>query len=229
MPPKKVTPTMTQAAIRKLIKDGIAEALVTERAAVSTDVAKTARSAATAIVTGAAGGSGVRTRTYRDIMNDDSTKFKGAEEGNATPRIENLTHQKFMGYNPHTFSGTGSAMELCNWFEEIEAIFQYGRCSEGDRIKFSTCTFQGRALAWWNAYVQQVGVDTAYSLPWDELRRMMVVEYCSRNRSRAMEHDLLNLTMEGEDITKYTSRFHELTQLCPTMDKSEPKQLERYI
>ena len=43
-----------------------------------------------------------------------------------------------MGYNPHTFSGTVGAMELCKWFEEIEAIFQYGSCSKGNKIKFST-------------------------------------------------------------------------------------------
>ena len=175
MPPKKATPTMTQAAIRKLIKDGIAKALVTERAVVSTAAAEAARSATAAIAAGTAGGSGVRTRTHEDFKNDNPTKLKGVEGGNATPRTENCTHLKFMSYNPYTFRGTGGTMELCKWFEEIEAIFQYGSCSEGNRIKFSTCTFQGRALAWWNAYVQQVGVDTAYSLPWDELRRVMVV------------------------------------------------------
>ena len=234
MAPKKgkaapATPVMTQAAIRKLIKDGIAKALVTERAAVSIAAAETARSATAAIVTEVVGGSEVRTRICEDFRNDNPTKLKGAEEGNATPRIENCTHQKFMGYNPHTFSGTGGPMELCKWFEEIEAIFRYGNCSEGNKIKFSTCTFQGRALAWWNAYVKQVGVDTAYSLPWDELRKMMVAKYYSRNGSRAMEHDILDLTMEGEDVTKYTSRFHELARLCPTMDEPEVKKLKRYI
>ena len=99
---------------------------------------------------------------------------------------------------------------MCKWFKETEAIFQYGNCSEGNRIKFSTCTFQGHALAWWNAYVQQVGVYTAYSLPWDELRKRMVLEYYSRDRSQAIAKDIIDLTMERDDITKYTSRFHEL-------------------
>ena len=92
MPPKKATPTMTQATIRKLIKDGIAKALVTERAAVSTAAAEAARSATAAIVAEVAGGSGVRTRIHEDFKNDNPTKLKGAEEGNATPRIENCTH-----------------------------------------------------------------------------------------------------------------------------------------
>ena len=44
-----------------------------------------------------------------------------------------------------------------------------------------------------------------------------------------MEHDILDLTMEGEDVTKYTSRFYELARLRATMDESELKRLERYI
>ncbi|GKB62130.1 putative reverse transcriptase domain-containing protein [Tanacetum coccineum] len=47
--------------------------------------------------------------------------------------------------------------------------------------------------------------------------------------SQRMEHELWNLKVKDFDITAYTKRFHELTQLCPEMVPTEGKKIEAYI
>ena len=150
-----------------------------------------------------------------------------------TVRVEPTTggcsYKEFMDSKPHTFSGNEGAVEMCRWFEDVESLLRCGNCSEEDKVKFATCTFQGRALAWWNTYVQSVGVDTAYSTPWNELRNMMITEYCPRSEFRAMEKEIWELTMKGDDVVGYTTRFYELALLCPAMTESKYEKLERYI
>ena len=94
---------MTPAAIRKLVKDSIAEALVTERAAVAA-AAENARPADVA----ATEGSGVRKCTWKDFKNGDPIKFKGTEGATAMIRW---------------FEHTESVFYLCNCPEESKVKF----------------------------------------------------------------------------------------------------------
>jgi hypothetical protein len=147
----------------------------------------------------------------------------------ATALTKELTHVEFMGCNPPSFSGTIDTKEFLKWFEEIGTIFQCGDCRKEDKVKFATCTFQDHAQEWWTKHVQIVGVDAAYSHSCEKLKRMMSPTFCVRSELRAIEHGTLNLTMVGDDVVKYTSRFYELIQLGPAVNGPESNKLERYI
>ncbi|GJQ95714.1 putative reverse transcriptase domain-containing protein [Tanacetum coccineum] len=77
------------------------------------------------------------------------------------------------------------------------------------RVKFSTCTLQGRALTWWNGYVQTVGIDDDYLTPWTELKEMMTAEYCPRNKVQKMEQELWNLLKIEHYIWGLPERIQE--------------------
>ncbi|PWA35433.1 retrotransposon gag domain-containing protein [Artemisia annua] len=104
---------------------------------------------------------------------------------------KSLTHVEFMGYKPPSFGGTIDTKEFLLWFEEIETIFRCGDCRMEDKVKFATCTFRNHAQEWWTKYVQIVGVDAAYSHPWEKLKRMMSLTFCVRSELRAMEQETL--------------------------------------
>nr|GFA24762.1 hypothetical protein [Tanacetum cinerariifolium] len=36
----------------------------------------------------------------------------------------------------------------------MEQVFEISKCAEEDNVKFITCTFEGRALTWWNGLQQ---------------------------------------------------------------------------
>ena len=87
-------PTMTQAAIRKLVKDSIAEALAIERAEVAARAADAASQSRTAEPS-----NNRRECTYKDFKTGDPIKFKGTEGAVALTRWFKKTENVFLVCN----------------------------------------------------------------------------------------------------------------------------------
>ncbi|GJV85794.1 putative reverse transcriptase domain-containing protein [Tanacetum coccineum] len=65
------------------------------------------------------------------------------------------------------------------------------------------CTFEGRALTWWNGNVQTLGLANANQIPWSNVKAMMTTEYCPATEIQRMEQELWTLTLKGDDIEAY--------------------------
>ncbi|GKD60367.1 putative reverse transcriptase domain-containing protein, partial [Tanacetum coccineum] len=85
-------------------------------------------------------------------------------------------------------------------------VFDICKCTKDDKVKFVVCTFEGRALTWWNGNVQTLGLANANQIPWSN-----------------------TLTLKGDDIEAYNNRFHELVLMCPELVSTEKKKIEKYI
>ncbi|GJR64722.1 putative reverse transcriptase domain-containing protein [Tanacetum coccineum] len=94
-------------------------------------------------------------------------------------------------------------------------------CAEDDKVKFAMCTFEGRALTWWNGNVQTLGLANANQIPWSNVKAMMTTEYCPATEIQRMEQELWTLTLKGDDIEAYNNRFHELVLMCPELVSTE--------
>ncbi|GJZ50192.1 putative reverse transcriptase domain-containing protein [Tanacetum coccineum] len=79
------------------------------------------------------------------------------------------------------------------------------------------CTFEGRALTWWNGNVQTLGHANANQIPWSNVKAMMTTEYCPATEIQRMKQELWTLTLKGDDIEAYNNRFHELALMCPEL------------
>ncbi|GJW79270.1 reverse transcriptase domain-containing protein [Tanacetum coccineum] len=98
-----------------------------------------------------------------------------------------------------------------------------------DKVKYATSTLLDEALSWWNSVAQPIGIDNAYKIPWVELKKMMIKQYCPRSDVQKLEVKLWNHLVKGVDITTYNRRFQELAILCPAMVPTTEKLLERYV
>ncbi|GJQ94670.1 hypothetical protein Tco_0005809 [Tanacetum coccineum] len=81
--------------------------------------------------------------------------------GTVVPEIHGCSYKTFMNCKPHSFKGTEGVVGLKRWFEKIEQVFEICKCAEDDKVKFAMCTFEGRALTWWNGNVQTLGLANA--------------------------------------------------------------------
>ncbi|GJX82852.1 hypothetical protein Tco_0332333 [Tanacetum coccineum] len=63
----------------------------------------------------------------------------------------------FTNCKPHTFNRTEGVVGLKRWFKKIEQVFEICKCAEDDKVKFAVCTFEGRALTWWNRKCFRIG------------------------------------------------------------------------
>ncbi|GJV75762.1 putative reverse transcriptase domain-containing protein [Tanacetum coccineum] len=193
---------MTQAAIAKLVADEVAKALATDRATRNT--------------TGAGGPGNV----------------EGAGNAGGPERAQqarDCTFSSFIKCGPTQFHGKEGAIELCRWFEKMESTFGISECAERNKVKFAAATLQGRALTWWNTQVATLGLAEANGKSWDDMKKMMLEEFCPEEEISRMEDELRHLRLRDHDIVAYTNRFNELVLLCPEVVPSIKKKISQYI
>lgn len=127
------------------------------------------------------------------------------------------------------FNDTGGVIALMQWFEKTETVFEICSCQEISKVKFAACTFTDRALTWWKGHVKSIYLPVANAMNWEDLKVLLLEEYCPRGEIKKLEQELWNLKMVGSDLAAYTARFSDLSALCPGMVNPEPKKVERYI
>ncbi|GJX45569.1 putative reverse transcriptase domain-containing protein [Tanacetum coccineum] len=118
--------------------------------------------------------------------------------------VQGCSHNTFINCKPHSFNRTEGVVGLKRWFEKMEQVFDICKCTKDDKVKFVVCTFEGRALTWWNGNVQTLGLANANQIPWSN-----------------------TLTLKGDDIEAYNNRFHELVLMCPELVSTEKKKIEK--
>ncbi|GJY00969.1 putative reverse transcriptase domain-containing protein [Tanacetum coccineum] len=96
-------------------------------------------------------------------------------------------------------------------------------------VKFAAATLQGRALSWWNTQVATLGLAEANGKSWDDIKKIMLEEFCPEEEISRMEDELRNLRLRDHDIATYTNRFNELVLLCPDVVPSTKKKISQYI
>ena len=149
--------------------------------------------------------------------------------GQGQSRSGVCTYKDFTNGKPIPFYGTGGVLALSQWIEKTEAVFEICACPEESKVKFAAFTFSERALTWWNGHVKTLTLVVANSMGWENLKRMLLREYCPRGEIQKLEQELWNLSMVGSDIAGYTNRFSDLITLCPGMLTLESQKVERYI
>ncbi|GKA17365.1 putative reverse transcriptase domain-containing protein [Tanacetum coccineum] len=143
--------------------------------------------------------------------------------------MHRCSYKTFMNGKPHSFKGIEGVVGLKHWFKKMEQVFEFCKCAEDDKVKFAMCTFEGRALTWWNGNVQTLGLANANQIPWSNVKAMMTTEYCPATEIQRMEQELWTLTLKGDDIEAYNNRFHELVLMCPELVSTESKKIKKYI
>ncbi|KAI3790948.1 hypothetical protein L2E82_04403 [Cichorium intybus] len=154
---------------------------------------------------------------------------QGSQGGNRNNVERECTYKSFMACKPKEFHGKEGAVGLLKWIDSMESVLHISKCTEGNKVEFATCMLQDRALTWWKNQVQTRGRAAAYQLSWEDLKKLLIEEYCPKDELQKLESELWNHSMEGTQIEKYIVRFHELARLVPHMVTPEEKRINRFI
>lgn len=161
------------------------------------------------------GGNGQRTGSSNHGVNQGPTRT--------------CTYKNFTNAKPRTLNGTGGVIALTRWFEKTESFFKICDCPEESKLSFDAYMFDDRDLAWWNGHVKSLTLTVAIAMSWEELKTIMLAEYCPRGEVQKLEKELWNLTLQNSDVDAYIARPGELALLCPRMITSEGKKIEQII
>ncbi|GJX10142.1 putative reverse transcriptase domain-containing protein [Tanacetum coccineum] len=147
-----------------------------------------------------------------DRATRDATGAGGAGNAGGPERAQqarDCTFSSFMKCGPTQFHGKEGAIELCRWFEKMECTFGISECAKRNKVKFAAATLQGRALTWWNTQVATLGLAEANGKSWDDMKKMMLEEFCPEEEISRMEDELRNLRLRDHDIAAYTNQFND--------------------
>ncbi|XP_076916658.1 uncharacterized protein LOC143576460 [Bidens hawaiensis] len=144
-------------------------------------------------------------------------------------RQRGCTYKTFLGCGPRSFNGTEGAVGIMRWVEKMENVLDISGCADDQKVKYATCTLADEALTWWNSQVESLGREGANQLTWEQLKMLVLEEYCPRNELQKIEAELWNLTMVGSEVIAYTTRFNELARLVPHLVNPEYKRIEKYV
>ncbi|GJV10245.1 putative reverse transcriptase domain-containing protein [Tanacetum coccineum] len=73
-----------------------------------------------------------------------------------------------------------------------------------------------------------LGGAVANGKSWDDLKKMMLEEFCPEEEISRMQDELRHLRLKDHDIAAYTNRFNELVLLCPDVVPSTKKNWSIY-
>ncbi|GKB93658.1 reverse transcriptase domain-containing protein [Tanacetum coccineum] len=168
--------------------------------------------------------------TLQNITNGhgDGSHNSGIGNRGTTRTPRECTYKDFLNCHPLNFKGTEGVVVLSQWFEKMELVFYISNCAPENQVKFTTCTFVGNALTWWNSYIKDVTQDVAYAMDWKTLKKM-TTKYCPRGEIKRLEIKLWNLKVKGTDILSYTLRFQELALMCGHMFPEESDEVKKYV
>ncbi|KAJ9536799.1 LOW QUALITY PROTEIN: hypothetical protein OSB04_un000023 [Centaurea solstitialis] len=164
-----------------------------------------------------------------NIVSQVAAGFNANQNNNQGARERDCTYKTFRSCNPKEFHGTEGAVGLLAWIESMESVLHISKCLERNKVEYAACLLQGRALTWWNTQVQIRGRDATGQITWEDFKKMLKEEFCPRSEIQKLEAELWHHEMKGNDITAYTTRFHELAKLVPYLVTPEQNRVDRYV
>ncbi|KAJ0567124.1 putative nucleotidyltransferase, Ribonuclease H [Helianthus annuus] len=158
---------------------------------------------------------------------------KSSEESRTeAPKDANKTvfsFKQFKACGPKEFTGEDGPTAMFQWFDSVEVTLRQSGCPENLRTLNVTGVFQPRALDWWTAERNKRGNDAAYELTWEELKAIMMDEFCPPHERQKLEDEFWNIKQKDGDNAALTSRFKQLSIICPDQVKTPDMAIKKYI
>nr|GEV13992.1 hypothetical protein [Tanacetum cinerariifolium] len=117
------------------------------------------------------------------------------------------SYKEFLACNPKEYDGKGGDVVLTRWIEKMESVHDMSGCSIDQKEKYTTGSFVGKALTWWNSQIrllsrEVVAGHAAYTDRFHELARL--VPHLVTPESRMIERLVPHLvTPESRMIERY--------------------------
>ncbi|GJS00676.1 putative reverse transcriptase domain-containing protein [Tanacetum coccineum] len=134
-----------------------------------------------------------------------------------TANDEELTHE-------HRLEGRSPSTAIHHGPPKLMSQAAIAKATFPDEVAESSCTLyrcdwppeHNKCWTWQRGKgLPPLGLAEANGKSWDDMKKMMLEEFCPEEEISRMEDELRNLRLRDHDIAAYTNRFNELVLLCP--------------
>ncbi|MCG5051281.1 retrotransposon gag domain-containing protein, partial [Pectobacterium brasiliense] len=154
---------------------------------------------------------------------------KSSEESRTDSPKSGFSFKQFKACGRKEFTGKEGPTALFQRFDSIEVTLRQSGCPDNLCTLNATGVFQSRALDWWTAERNKRGNDAAYGLSWDELKNVMLDEFCPPNERQKLEDEFWHIKQKDGDNAALTARFKQLSIICPDQVKTTNMMIKKYI
>ncbi|GJY38589.1 putative reverse transcriptase domain-containing protein [Tanacetum coccineum] len=124
-------------------------------------------------------------------------------------------YKEFLACNPKEYDVKGGVVVLTRCIKKMKYVQDISSCNVDQKVKYTTGSFVGKALTWWNSQIRTLSREGAVSMSWNDFKFMMIQEFCPSHEMQKLESELWNHNMVGAGHAVYTNRFLELARLVP--------------
>ncbi|GJR14536.1 putative reverse transcriptase domain-containing protein [Tanacetum coccineum] len=90
------------------------------------------------------------------------------------------TYKEFLACNPKEYDGKGGVIVYTCWIEKMESVQDMSRCRDNQKVKYTTRSFVGKALTWWNSQIHTQSREDAVGISWEDFKNLTREEFCPK-------------------------------------------------
>nr|GEW20266.1 hypothetical protein [Tanacetum cinerariifolium] len=151
-----------------------------------------------------------------------------AQECLANSNWVGCSYKEFLACNPKEYDGKGGAVVLTRWIEKMKFVQDMSGCSIDQKVKYTTGSFVGKALTWWNSQIRTLSRKVAVSMSRNDFKCMMIEEFCPSHEMQKLETELSPLvTPESRKIERYV--YGLAPQIRKMVAATKPKTMPKAV
>ncbi|GJY81412.1 reverse transcriptase domain-containing protein [Tanacetum coccineum] len=109
----------------------------------------------------------------------------------------NVGNQNGNVVNENVRENVGNVIVNGNRIEKMEFVHNMSGCSINQKVKYTTGSFVGKALTWWNSQICTLSQEVAVSMSCNDFKFMVIQEFCPSHEMQKLESELWNHAMVG--------------------------------
>nr|GEW95828.1 hypothetical protein [Tanacetum cinerariifolium] len=118
------------------------------------------------------------------------------------------------------------AIVYTRWIEKMESVQDMNECMDTQKVKYTTSSFVGKALTWWNSQIHTRGREAVVGMYWEDFKTLTREEFYPSNKMKKLEIPHL-VTPKGKRIERYV--YGLALQIRGMVAATEPKTIQKAI
>ncbi|XP_073304138.1 uncharacterized protein [Primulina huaijiensis] len=143
-----------------------------------------------------------------------------------TESSEDGAYDRFRSTNPPEFIGGADPLVALEWVKSLEAIFDYLKFMDQDKVSCAVFMLVKAARIWWEATKVTVNV---HELKWDEFKELFYAKFFSREVKAKKVKEFLELMQDALSVTEYTLKFEKGCVFVPFIAENDKDKGEHFF
>ncbi|KAL5540689.1 hypothetical protein UlMin_043341 [Ulmus minor] len=162
--------------------------------------------------------------------NAEGDQPRNQEHNRNNPEIERINleplYERFRKQNPPTFEGSTNPLEAEEWLRSVEAILDFMRLNDQEKISCATFMFKKNARYWWDVVKRTKNLR---ELTWNEFVVIFNEKYYNATVIAGKTNEFNTIQQGSLSVVEAVAKFEELARFCPILIPDEKERIRRMI